>query len=223
MRFSFVLILFMLLSSSVYAQNDPTSPKNKKPNIMEGILFLNANQANNGSASFKADPDKNTLEYFDQDGRLMEKSWINENNDIVSQEYNKNGKVISESKITEAFILARMQELQDDYKNKEVPEMRSKLSIMARAAERYAQNHAGHFPKQMKDLVTANPPYLTKCFCDDENPTYRIVCDINETGYKFKANSLWPHLESYVMTNGEKLATVPPHRPAYEKSTSTCK
>ena len=223
MRFSFALLLFMLLNSSVYAQNDPTSPKNKEPNIMEVILFLDANQANNGSASFKADPDKKTLEYFDQDGRLMEKSWINENNDIVSKKYDKDGKIISESKITEASILAMIQKTQDDHKNNEVPEMTSKLSVMAKAAERYAHEHEGRFPQKMNDLVSVNPPYLTECFCDEKNPTYRIVCDINETGYKFKANSLWPHLESYVMTNGEKLAMVPPHRPTYEKSTSTCK
>lgn len=80
MKLSFAFILIALLSSSVYAQSDANP--STKPNIMEIILFLNANQANNGSASFKADRDKKTLEYFDQDGQLMEKSYINENNDI---------------------------------------------------------------------------------------------------------------------------------------------
>lgn len=220
MKFLSLLILIVLLNSNVYAQN-ATSPK--KSNIMEVILFLNANQSNNGSASFKADHDKKTLEYFDQDGRLMEKSWINESNDIVSQKYDKNGKVISESKITEASILAMNKKTEDDHKSKEVPGLMSKLSVMAKAAEHYAADHEGLFPQKMTDLVTTNPPYLTECFCDDRNPTYQIVCDVNETGYTFKANSMWPHLESYIMTNGEKLETVPPHRPTYEKSTSTCK
>ena len=102
---------------------------------MEVLLFLNANQANNGSASFKGDHDKKTLEYFDHDGRLMQKSYINENNDIVTQDYDQDGKIISESKITEASILAQNKEWKDDHKNKEVPRLTSKFSILAKAAE----------------------------------------------------------------------------------------
>ncbi len=221
MKFSFVFIVIMLLSSNVYAQSNLAS--SKKPNIMEVILFLNANQANNGSASFKADHDKKTLEYFDQDGRLIEKSYINESNDIVTQKYDKEGGIISETKITEESILAQNKKRKDDHKNKVVPGLIAKLSVMAKAAERYAKDHDGRFPQQMNELVGAQPPYLSECFCDDQTPTYRIVCDINEAGYHFKANALWSHLESYVMVNGEKLTTVPPQRPTYEKSTSTCK
>ncbi len=221
MKITLSLVLIILFSPAAYAQNN--SAVSQKPNVMEMILFLNADQANNGSASLKADHEKKTLQYFDQDGKLMEESHIDSNNDIVTKKFDKDGKVVSEIKITEESILGRVKKTQDDHKDKEVPELTSKLSVLAKAAERYAKDHDGHFPQQMKDLVTTNPPYLTECFCDDKNPTYRIVCDVNETGYKFKANSLWPHLESYVMTNGEKLEKIPPQRSNYEKSTSTCK
>jgi hypothetical protein len=57
-------------------------------NIMEVILFLNANQARNGSASFKADREKKALQYFDAEGRIMEESYIDENNDIITKIFN---------------------------------------------------------------------------------------------------------------------------------------
>lgn len=219
MILSFVLII--LCSPLVYAEDNFTAPQ--KLNIMEVVLFLNSNQANNGSASLKADYEKKTLQYFDQEGKLMEESHIDANNDIVTKKFDPDGNVILEIKITEESILDEIKKSQTDHKEKEVPELKSKLTILAKSAEHYAQDHDGHYPKQMQDLVNANPPYLTECFCDDQNPTYKIVCDINETGYKFKAKSLWPHHESYLMTNGEKLETLPPDRVDYEKLTSTCK
>lgn len=190
---------------------------------MEMVLFLNANQANNGSASFKADHENKALQYFDEDGILIEESYIDSNNNMIKKKFDKDGGVISETKITEESILDAAKNTQDDHKKREVSELTSKLSILAKTAERFVKDHDGRFPQQMKDLVAASPPYLTECFCDEENPTYRIVCDINETGYKFKANSLWSHLESYIITNGEKIKILPPQRPTFENSTSTCK
>lgn len=220
MRFLFSLILIIVFSSNVYAQDNTALPN--KPNIMEVMLFLNANQANNGSASFKADHEKKTLQYFDKEGQLIEEAYIDGNNDIVSKKYTKDGKVISETKITYQSVIGNLQQNENDHEQKVIPELISKLSTLSKAAESYARANNGRFPKQMKDMINSNPPYLTDCPCDFQTPSYMIVCDVNEAGYKFKANSMWPHLESYVMSNGEKLEVIK-LQPKFEKSTSTCK
>ena len=212
-------VVIMVFSSNVRAENDH-APSQHTPNIMEVILFLNANQAKNGSASFQADHDKKSVEYFDQDGRIMEKSYLDANNDIVTQHFDKSGKVISEIKITEESIMGSIKQSQTDHEQKEAPELLRKLSALSAAAEKYAKAN-GKYPQHMKDLTKASPPYLTECTCGLETPAYRIVCDVNEAGYTFKANSLWSHLESYSISTGGKSEIIK-RKPPFETSISTC-
>ncbi|MFC1646034.1 hypothetical protein ACFL2Y_02515 [Candidatus Omnitrophota bacterium] len=99
----FLLILVVLFSFNVYAQENTAEPEDL--NIMEVVLFLNVNQVCNDATNCKADYDKKTLEYFDEDGRLIEESYIDEDNAIVNKKYDKEGQVISEIKVTEESFM----------------------------------------------------------------------------------------------------------------------
>ena len=217
------LFLFVFVTNvfNVYAQNNIDA--SKKMNVMELILFLNANQSNNGYADIKTDYEKKTLQYFDKEGRMIEESYIDENNDIVSREFDKDGKVVFENKITEASVMAQQKQLQKDHEEKVVPEIISKLSVMARAAESYAKNYQGQFPKTMKELIETNILDAADCTCDSRTPEYQVICNLNESGYTFKANAMWPHLESYAVSPGEKLDVIKAGKVIFEKSSSTCK
>ncbi len=108
MKFIFLFILILSLSTIVYAEENtvPTAP-----NIMEVILFLSVNQDDNG-AGFKVDHGKKMITYFDEEGRVIEESYLDEHNNIISKKYDQEGKIISEMKITEASVMAAKNQIQ---------------------------------------------------------------------------------------------------------------
>ncbi len=221
----FTLILLVIPSFNAHAKNE--TKLEEQPNIMELVLFLNANQAKNGAASFKADHEKKTLQYFDADGRLIEEAYIDANNDIVSKTYTKDGKVLKEDKLTEASILAGIDQAQADHNQKDVPQIKAILQAYSTAAENYAKAHQGTYPRKMVDLTGATPPYLNTCSCDETIEMYRIQCELHDKGYKFMAKSIWPQYESYVISTGEKMEVKQPGELTAEmpfvKSPSPCR
>ena len=104
MRWLFVLVVVIFLNSDALAQN--TADSKDKPRVMEVMLFLNTKALPPDAASVKADHEKKTLKYFDENGKLVKESYLGEHNDIVTKKYDKEGKVISEVKLTEKEVFS---------------------------------------------------------------------------------------------------------------------
>jgi len=203
MKFLFSFLLIILFSFNGYAQ-ESSAPENPL-NIMELVLFLNANRLIDGAASFEADPETKTLRYFDEDGRLMEESYIDENNDIVNKKYDKEGQMVSEIKITEESIMGGVNDAAVRHEQVAVPEAKAILQELSDAAESYARENQGNYPREITDLTEAEPPYLDQNYCNTHpNTSYIIYCTLGAEGYEFKALSYWSHRRSdtYIMKTG---------------------
>lgn len=181
-------------------------------NIMEVVLFLNANQSNNGYATFKADHDKKNLRYFDKNGKVFEESYIDENNDIVTKKYDQNGNVISESKITQAFIEESINN-ESDYDRETKRVAKVALNKLAIAAENYKATHAGLYPNDARELQEKTPD-LEKDYCNEGMKFYKIICEFRGDGYTLTARPRYfdmnPGNLTYRMTTGKVLEEIDP-------------
>lgn len=202
MKFLLSLLLIVLLSFSAYSQESNENQNNL--NMMEIILFLNANQLPEGAESFKVDKEKKLRQYFDKDGLLIEEGYITADNNIISKKYDKEGEVISETVITEKALLESQNRAQPYHSQNVVPEIESTLQALSKAAETFAKDHNNNYPDSMRNLTEPNPPYLDECTCDQSIKMYRILCELNSSGYSFIAHSIWEHKESYAITTGSK-------------------
>ena len=75
--------------------------------MMMVMCFLNASMPEGAVSSKEDRGGKGILKgihYFDKEGRLLQDRYLDENNDCVMKEYNKQGEVISESHMTEESV-----------------------------------------------------------------------------------------------------------------------
>ncbi len=209
-KFKIAVAVMMIAGAGALGWAEEKAPAGKKAglNIMEVVLFLNANMGMpEGSDRMEADREHESLRYYSKDGRLVEEHHLDEQNTIVSTTYGPDGSVKSVNRITEASIRGGVEETQRRHDQEEGPAVREAVEKHAQAAEAYAKAHGGAYPIRMQELTQSEAPYLGKCLCDQEINMYHIICDLENGGYRFTARSLWPQYESYVITTGDHVET----------------
>ena len=61
------------------------------------------------------------------------------------------------------------------------------LRSLATAANTFASYNQGKYPRDMKDLTQAMPPYLMVNYCDQTAGEYKITCSMGEDFFEFAA------------------------------------
>lgn len=81
------------------------------------------------------------------------------------------------------------------------------ISVIAIAAENYAAQNDGRYPKSSLALVAPEQQYLVRDYCGTTRYRYRFSCDFRGVGYVLKAESLewkgWGKKTFYVTTGGK--------------------
>ena len=202
-----VVLVAVIITRSAIAGERSTE---ERPNMMEIVLFLNANMLPAGAARSEIDWEHKSVKYFDAAGRLMEDHRLTPENVIMSRKFDAAGRVISETKLTESGIQKSMKWAQNDHEQNIVPKLKTILQTLSTAAERYAKDHQGRYPQRMQQLTGAQPPYLNACICHNVFNMYLIECDLRGPGYRFAARAIWSQEESYVISTGGQFSTKPP-------------
>lgn len=81
------------------------------------------------------------------------------------------------------------------------------LGVIAIAAENYAANNDGRYPKSSVALVAPEQQYLVRNYCGTTRYRYKFSCDFRGVGYVLKAEPLewkaWGKKTYYVTTGGK--------------------
>lgn len=104
MRTLAIFIFVLFLSANVYAQDKPAVVIEKNPAVF--LIVLNAKVAPPEAVSSKVDRENYTIEYFDKDGVLVQRDSLDDNSNLISRKYDKEGKVIARSIIKQDNFLA---------------------------------------------------------------------------------------------------------------------